>query len=222
MSVATISGFTPASRFSRVSRMCRESRGMPGTTRRPSSMCRGVMPSPAPYSRMRSSRPAGNIRWTFLHTGRDLEELTGEDMPRRISLRRDSSQRGSPSVRAPTHSLPRSASAASQRACQPSPGWVNSQSRILAAPARRRVPGATPRLYVLCGQAGRVGSRARTSSRLSRSCGPMRSSSAFRSCSTNSARGGVGPVPARRTELAPAGCLAGHAAPPPGPTRSGR
>jgi hypothetical protein len=32
LSVATISGFTPASRFSRASRVCRESRGVPGTT----------------------------------------------------------------------------------------------------------------------------------------------------------------------------------------------
>nr|BFE37808.1 hypothetical protein GCM10010200_100590 [Actinomadura rugatobispora] len=35
MSVATISGFTPPSRFSKASRMCRESRGVPGTTIRP-------------------------------------------------------------------------------------------------------------------------------------------------------------------------------------------
>lgn len=38
LSVATISGFTPPSRFSRASRMNRESRGVPGTTIRPIPM----------------------------------------------------------------------------------------------------------------------------------------------------------------------------------------
>jgi hypothetical protein len=54
LSVATISGFTPASRFNSASRMCRESRGMPGTT---------ICPMPATWSFTPFSQVMPRLKW---------------------------------------------------------------------------------------------------------------------------------------------------------------
>jgi hypothetical protein len=54
LSVATISGRAPASRFSRVFRMCRESRGVPGTT---------ICPMPATWSFTAFSQVMPPLKW---------------------------------------------------------------------------------------------------------------------------------------------------------------
>jgi hypothetical protein len=52
--VATISGGAPASRFSRVSRMCSESRGVPSTT---------IYPMPATWSFTAFSQVMPRLKW---------------------------------------------------------------------------------------------------------------------------------------------------------------
>jgi hypothetical protein len=54
LSVATISGFTPASRFNSASRMCRESRGVPGTT---------ICPIAATWSFTAFSQVMPRLKW---------------------------------------------------------------------------------------------------------------------------------------------------------------
>ena len=68
LSVATISGFTPPSRFSRASRMCRESRGVPGTT---------ICPMPATWSLTALSQVMPRLNPKYFGDGAALMVRTG-------------------------------------------------------------------------------------------------------------------------------------------------
>lgn len=68
MSVATISGFTPPSRFSSASRMCRESRGVPGTT---------ICPKPANCSLTAFSQVMPRLNPKYFGDGTALTVRTG-------------------------------------------------------------------------------------------------------------------------------------------------
>jgi hypothetical protein len=68
LSVATISGFTPPSRFSSASRMCRESRGVPGTT---------ICPMPATWSLTALSQVMPRLNPKYFGDGAALTVRTG-------------------------------------------------------------------------------------------------------------------------------------------------